>query len=210
VSVAAQWQRFGSQLPDGWTRVEVRLELPDRQAANRAAAELAPAGPYRAAPTVLRFAIARDGTGIGPENASRLLARIDAGTLTVESVASAAPAVAAEPPSLAAAWDAELAELPADWSDAYVELDLTSTDFVEKASVLCIQANPRRVGNRAALRFRAARRAGYGVAPGMARRCLERCDEAAIRGTVTILHVISDSDHVGTQGPVWLLDGQTV
>ncbi len=208
--MAEQWKRIGSELPDGWARVDLRLQLPDRDAANKAAATLGPASPFRAEPTLLRFSIARDGSAVGPENAVRLLSRIPRGTLTVEGVHAAVVPVPVEEPTLVDAWDAAVAGLPADWSDAFLELQLTSTDFVEKASVLCIQANPRRDGTRAALRFRAARRAGYGVAPGMARRCLERCDEADIRGTVSVLRVLSDTDHVGTQGPSWILDGQTI
>jgi len=192
-------------------RVDLHLKLPSRDAADDAAAALAPAGPYRAAPTVIRFAVARDGTALGPENAARLLSRIPRGALTaVESYASTRPVPVATTPPLAVAWDTALAELPADWSDALLELDLDSTDFVEKAAVLCIQANPRRVGDRAALRFRAARKAGYGIAPGMARRCLERCDHAGITGTIKVLRVLSDTDHVHTQGPSWILDGQTI
>jgi hypothetical protein len=111
---------------------------------------------------------------------------------------------------LTASWDAAVAGLPADWSDLQAELQLISTDFVERASVLCVQCNPRRDGRRAALRFRCARRAGYGVSPEMARRCLERCDSENIRGAVVVLRVISGSRHVATQGPVWLAGGKTI
>jgi hypothetical protein len=76
--------------------------------------------------------------------------------------------------------------------------------------VLCIQMNPRRDGKHAAFRFRTARKAGYGVAPEMARRCLERCDGESIRGSVTILRALSDTSLVATQGPVWLLAGKTI
>jgi len=210
VAVAEQWKRIGSELPEGWARVELRLQLPDRAAADRAAATLAPAGPFRAAPTVLAFAIARDGSAVGPENAVRLLSRIPRGTLVLESSQAAAKAAPAPASTLAESWDAAIAGLPADWSDAWVELALTSTDYVERASVLCIQTNPRRDGDRAALRFRAARRSGYGVAAGMARRCLERCDGEGIGGAVSVLRVLCDTDHAGTQGPSWILDGQTV
>jgi hypothetical protein len=103
-----------------------------------------------------------------------------------------------------------LATLPADWSDLVAEVRLTSSDYVERAAVLCIQMNPRRVGDRAAFRFRAAHRAGYGVAPQMARRCLERCDAENIRGSIEVLRVLSDTDLASTQGPVWILDGQTI
>ena len=44
----------------------------------------------------------------------------------------------------------------------------------------------------------------------MARRCFERCDEEAIRGSIAILRVLSDTHLAATQGPVWILDGQTV
>ena len=89
-------------------------------------------------------------------------------------------------------------------------LELLSTDYIERAAVHCIQMNPRRDGKRTALRFRAARRAGYGVWPEMARRCLERCDAEGIRGTVRVLRVLSDTKLVQTQGPVWIMSGQTV
>jgi hypothetical protein len=211
VSVAQQWKRIGSELPEGWVRVDLHLKLANREAANDAAAALAPAGPYRAAPTILRFTVARDGSALGPENATRLLSRIPRGALTaVDSFAAARPVPVETTPPLAVAWDGAVAGLPADWSDAFLEVQLGSTDFVEKAAVLCIQANPRRVGTSAAFRFRAARKAGYGIAPGMARRCFERCDDAGITGTIAVLRVLSDTDHVGTQGPSWILDGQTI
>ena len=61
--------------------------------------------------------------------------------------------------------------------------------------------NPRRDGNRAAFRFRAARHAGYGVSPQMARRCLERCDAEDIRGSIAVLRALSDTQLVGDAGP---------
>jgi hypothetical protein len=210
MTVAEQWKRLGSELPEDWARVELRLELPDHDAANQAAAALAPASPYRVDPRTLQFPVARDGSALGPENAARLLSRIGSGTLTLESSRAAVRPEVVEQTSLVEAWDAAIAGLPADWSDAFGEIELESTDFIEPAAVLCIQMNPRRDGNRAALRFRAARQAGYGVAPGMARRCLERCDEAGFHGTVTILRVLSDTHHVSTQGPVWVVDGLTI
>jgi hypothetical protein len=44
----------------------------------------------------------------------------------------------------------------------------------------------------------------------MVRRCFERCDEEAIRGSVQVLRALSDSHLAATQGPVWLLAGKTV
>ena len=211
VSVAQQWEAIGSNLPADWARAQLRLELRDREAADDAAAMLGPAGPYRAAPTVLLLSVARDGTAPSPDNIVRLLRRVPVGTLSLSGSQVATKITRTrEPTALTASWDAAVTGLPADWSDLHAELELLSTDFVERASVLCIQCNPRRDGRRAALRFRCARTAGYGVSPEMARRCLERCDAENIRGSVSILRVLSGSRHVGTQGPVWLAGGKTI
>jgi hypothetical protein len=211
VTVAEQWKTVGSNLPEGWARATLRLELTDRGAADEAAAMLGPAGPYRAAPTALLFTVARDGTAPSPDSLERLLRRIPAGTLSLSgSQAAEKPAATRAHLPLTASWDAALAGLPADWSDVYAEIQLTSTDFVERAAVLCVQCNPRRDGQRAAFRFRCAREQGYGVSPEMARRCFERCDAEGITGSVSILRVISGSRHVATQGPVWLSAGLTL
>ena len=61
-----------------------------------------------------------------------------------------------------------------------------------------------------AVYVRSARRQGYGAAPEMVARCLTRCDEDGIRGTVHVLRTLSDTQPVYTQGPVWQLDGKTV
>ena len=211
MSVAQQWSAIGSNLPESWQRASLRLELRDRDAADDAAAMLGPAGPYRAEPTVLLFTVARDGSAPSPDNIVRLLRRVPTGTLTL-SGSQAAPQTTATRPvtGLTDAWDTALASLPPDWSDLYAEFQLVSTDYIERAAVLCVQMNPRRDGDRAVLRFRSARQTGYGVAPQMARRCFERCDAEGIHGTVTVLRVLSDTRHVGTQGPVWLSSGQTL
>jgi hypothetical protein len=211
VSVAQQWSSIGSSLPEGWARAQLRLELKDRDAADHAAAMLGPTGAYRAAPTVLLFSVARDGTATSPDNLSRLLRYVPVGTLSLSgSQATAQPAAARAVSTLTAAWDAALAGLPADWSDLFAEVQLTSTDFIERAAVLTIQCNPRRDGQRAAFRFRAARQAGYGVSPEMARRCFERCDEESITGSIVVLRVVSGSRHVATQGPTWIAGGRTL
>jgi hypothetical protein len=214
MSLAGQWKSLGSELPAGWSKAEIRLEVRDQETAARAASLLGPAQPFRPEPTVLRFASARDGSATGPDGVTRLLRRLDdariGGKLTL--VGSQQPPVRPDRvvTSLAESWDLALSSLPPDWSDLHAEIDLLSTDYIERGAVLCIQMNPRRVGNRAALRFRAARRAGYGVSPEMARRCFERCDAEDIRGSVLVLRVLSDTQLVGTQGPVWIVDGATV
>ena len=161
-------------------------------------------------PTVVQFSVARDGSSLGPDQAKKLLGRVPRGTLSLSSQQAAAVPVRRSVVSLVDSWDAAVATLPADWSDLYGEIELDSTDFVEPAAVFCIQMNPRRDGTRAAFNFRAARLAGYGVSPQMARRCLERCDENGIRGSVKVLRVLSDTHLVATQGPVWLSHGKTL
>ena len=213
MSLVGQWRELEIALPDGWVRVSVELEIRDPGVAAQASALLGPAGPYRVG-TTLRFAAARDGSAPGPDGIARLLRRLDderiGGTLTALGSEKSAPRVEREVPSLVESWDTLLAELPEDWSDLFAEVRLLSTDYVEHAAVLCIQMNPRRVGESATFRFRSAHHAGYGVAPTMARRCLERCDEQDIRGSIELLQVLSDTHLVATQGPVWLLDGQTL
>jgi hypothetical protein len=213
MSLVGQWRELEIAFPDGWVRVSVELEIRDPGVAAQASALLGPAGPYRTG-TTLRFSSARDGGAQGPDAIARLLHRLDdagiAGTLTALGSERAGARPEREVTSLVESWDELLAELPDDWSDLVAEMRLQSTDYIEHAAVLCIQMNPRRVGDRAAFRFRAAHHAGYGVAPQMARRCLERCDADNIRGSIAILRVLSDTHLVATQGPVWILDGQTI
>jgi hypothetical protein len=214
MSLAGQWNSLGSELPVGWSTVDLRLELRDREATATAASLLGPAQPFRAEPTALRFSSARDGTALGPDGVLRLLRRLDdariVGTLTLTRSQQAVAPVEREVLQLAESFDRVLAAIPVDWSHLFCEIELLSSDYIEPAAVLCIQMNPRRDGNRSALRFRSARVAGYGVAPEMARRCLERCDAADIRGSVRLLQVVCDQKLVATQGPVWLLGGKTV
>ncbi len=169
MSLAGQWKALGSELPSGWSRAELRLELRDAAAASRAASLLGPAQPFRSAPTTLRFAAAADGSTVSADALSRLLARLDeagiGATLTLVDSKVAAARDEREVALLADSWQEALSGLPSDWSDLLGEIELLSSDYVERASVLCIQMNPRRDGNRTALRFRAARKAGYGVSP---------------------------------------------
>jgi hypothetical protein len=214
VSLVGEWRALQAGLPDGWVQASLQLDVRDPEATSRAAALLGPAAPYRSSPTALRFNTARDGTAQGPDSIARLLRHVDdarvLATLVVlgseKSAARSERAVA----SLVESWDAALAALPRDWSHLVAETRFLSSDYVERAAVLCIQTNPRRIGTQAAFRFRSARRAGYGVAPGMARRCFERCESEGFRGSVVVMRVLSDSHLEATQGPVWILDGQTI
>jgi hypothetical protein len=112
-------------------------------------------------------------------------------------------------PTLAASWDAQLEKLPPDWSDIYAEVELLSSDHLERGALLMAPLNPRRDGGKPAFRFRCARRFGYGASAEMVRRCFERCDAENIRGSTRILRALSDTDPVQTQGPVWHVAGRT-
>ena len=112
--------------------------------------------------------------------------------------------------TLAGTWDESIAVLPADWSDLYAEVELVSSDWLDRAALLMAPVNPARYSDAPGFRFRVARRFGYGAAPEMTRRCLERVDQEQIRGDLRILRVLSDTDPVATQGPVWYLDGRSV
>ena len=214
MSLVGQWSEIERGLPQGWGDARLRLTVSDPKNCDRAAALLGPAQPYRAAPRVLRFFTARRGAGPGPDGIRRLLRRLDAEGIAgdLELVASAAAPAAPEiaHARLADQWQEALERLPSDWSDIYAEVELLSTDYVERAALLTAPLNPRREGGKPALRFRCAHSFGYGAAPEMVRRCLERCDAEAIRGGVRILRVLVGADPVQTQGPVWYVAGRTV
>ena len=214
MSLVDLWRAAENDLPADWRTVDIRLQLLDPETVERALALLGPAQPYRVEPGVFRLSSARDGSAQGPDGIQRLLARLDKeiiiGTLSIADTTTSTVRPEAPTVSLAESWDTALAGLPADWSDLLCEVTFDSTDYIERAAVLCIQINPRREGSGAAMRFRCARVAGYGVAPGMARRCFERCDGEGITGSVSVLRALSDTQHIDTQGPVWQLAGRTV
>ena len=202
----AQWDQL---LEQDWNEARIRVVLEEPERADRAAQLLAPLQPLLAGKTELTFRAHRSDT------VKRLLLRLDAerihGTLELSDAEHAAPPAAETPdPTLRESWEAALATLPSDWSDLLVEVEFTSSDYVEKAALNMVPLNPRRDGNRNALRCRVAHHFGYGAAPEMAARCLSRCDEDGMRGTVRVLRVLSGSRPIGTQGPVWQIDGLTV
>jgi hypothetical protein len=219
VGLVDQWQAIGRYLPEGWNDARLRLTIPDLGDCDRAAGLLAPVNPGRRG-KVISFFTARRGAGPSPAVIRRLLERLDrqgiAGELVLVDVGEAAAedeplAVAAvEARPFVPAWDAELAALPGDWSDLYAEIELVSTDYLDRAALLLAPVNPARYGGKPGFRFRAARRFGYGASPEMARRCLQRLDEEGIRGAVRVLHALSDTRPVQTQGPVWHVGGRSV
>jgi len=210
-----QWRLIEENLEAGWDEARLSFAVEDPGSVAEAAAVLAPLGPGRAG-TELRLHVRRSGGG--PEKLRNLLGRLDRkrvwGTMTlVDAQVDTRVAPGAEPvqpaSSLAVAWDDALGTLPPDWSDLLCELELDSTDYLARAALLGAPLNPTRNPEAIALRFRAGKQ-GYGASPGMVRRCLERMDAEGITGRVTVLHGLSETENVGTQGPVWRIAGRSV
>jgi hypothetical protein len=208
-----QFNEIERGLADDWAELRLELTLADEAKADRAAALLGPANPGRFGRKI-RFAASRRGPGIAPEAVRRLLGRLEDegidGELKGLGVQKAPPEELRRKATLREQWERALAGVPPDWSDLYAEVRLDSTDYVERAALLLAPVNPARYGGAAGLRFRSAHHFGYGVSPEMAARCLERCDNDGLTGEVEVLRVLSDTHPVGTQGPVWLVEGRVV
>ena len=213
VSLVEQWRAIQRSLPDGWGDARLRLTVGDAGDCDRAAALLGPANPGRHG-KVVSFHAAKRGAGPSPELVRRLLARLDAegvaGNLELVGTTEARAAAPVEQQTFVSAWCAQLAALPDDWSDLYAEVELFSSDYLERGALLLAPLNPARFGGELRFRFRVACSFGYGASPEMARRCLERLDEEGIRGRVRVLHALSDTRPVQTQGPVWYVGGRLV
>jgi hypothetical protein len=213
VKLADGFSALERSLPENWGEAQFVLTVADDARCDRAAALLGPANPGRRGKSI-RFTAARRGRAPSPDVIRRLLRRLDnegiTGELEVARVDQAPPAELRVRPSLRRAWEQKLEALPPDWTDLYAEVRLDSTDYVERAALLLAPTNPSRYGGPTGLRFRCARRFGYGVSPEMATRCLTRCEEGGITGTVEILRVLSDTYPVATQGPVWYVGGRSV
>jgi len=215
VALVDQWRRIERELPEDWGVARLRVAFADEREAARAASLLGPINPGRRGNAV-RIEAARRASGPSPDAVARLLARVDreriGGELELVGAERPEPTQPAATPraSLADSWDDAVAGFPPDWSDVYAELEIVSTDWLDRTALLLAPANPARAGAGPAFRFRIARRFGYGVSAEMFHRCLERVDEARIRGALRILRVLSDTEPVATQGPVWYVEGRSV
>jgi hypothetical protein len=222
VALAERFDEILRGLPRGWSLAHLGLTLDEPEEADRAALILAPATPGRTGGS-FQFYVhgGREGLAPTPEIVRRVLGRLDdegiKGRLKVvsqESAPSAAPVQRREREArhrtLSAQWDELLQRLPPDWSDLYAEIELDSSDFLDRGALLLAPVNPALFGGPFTFRFRCARVQGYGVAPEMARRCLERLDAERITGTLRALRVLSETQHVATQGPVWYVGGKSV
>lgn len=213
MGLVEQWTDIEQGLDPKWRDARLDLLVDDESSVGRVAALLGPAGPGRIGRAV-RFTTARGGTMVGPEAVRRMLKRIDdeciGGTLALVSSGEASPAPVIARASLAAEWDAAIAMLPSDWSDLLCELELTSSDHIERSALLISPLNPIQGTGRPGFRFRCSHSFGYGASSGMVRRCLARLDEERIPGEVRVLRAMSDTHPVGTQGPVWRIGERAV
>jgi len=209
---AEQWALLERNLGSEWA--EARLAFAPEGSTADAAAILAPLGPGRVEGE-LRLHVTRAGSD--PERLRNLLERLDRrrvwGTLSLIDATQVRPAevhAATRPASLASAWDAAVEKLAPGWSDLLCELELDSSDHLPRAALLGAPMNPTRNPDAIALRFRVSGKQGYGVSPGMARRCFERMDADEITGRISVLGELSDTENAVTQGPVWRVAGRSV
>lgn len=207
-------------LPRGWERARIELSVEEDDEADSAAVILGPATPGRLG-TAFTLYVHDGSRGLAPtpELVRRVLARLDTEGIRARirlvghqeaAEAPVPPEAAARGESLAESWNALVRRLPPDWSDLYAEVELDSSDYLERGALLLAPVNPARNGGPTTFRFRCASRSGYGVAAGMARRALERLDAEGITGEVRALRVLSDTSSAFTQGPVWRVDGRSV
>ena len=213
VPLVDQFRHIEEELPKDWSDARLELTVAEPARGARATALLGATGAGRSGNTI-RFYTAQRGAGIGPEGVRRLLRKVDEEGIRgkLELLAAGEPTVV--PPThrrtLVESWDTAVAALPSDWSELYSELELTSTDYLERAALLTAPLNPSRFGETPGFRFRVASHTGYGAAPEMVRRCLQRLDDDGIRGEIRVLRILSASNHVATQGPVWYVGGRAV
>jgi hypothetical protein len=208
VRLADQFRELESQLPADWADARLVLVVDDAARSERAAALLAPLGPGKVGNRI-QLTVPRRGGNV--ERVRRLLKRIDRdrirGRLELvtysAAVAEPAPEARASWPPLEETWLSAVAALPEDWSDLYAEVELASSDFLDPGALRLSPLNPSRPDRGLAFRFRVARSFGYGASSEMARRCMARLDEDAIKGRLAILWALSDTKAVATQGPVW-------
>jgi hypothetical protein len=209
VTLAEQWREILAQLPSDWSSVQASLTVAEDERADRAALMLGPLSPGRTgstfrltvqrAPDPLRVFKVLDREGIR--------GRLDL-LGTGETARPRERAERARP--LAEQWDELVGGLPPDWSDVHAEVELDSSDYLQRGALLLAPVNPAHHGGPTTFRFRCARVSGYGTAPSMTRRALARLDEEGITGRVRILRALSATSHVATQGPVWRVGGRSV
>ena len=140
MSLVGQWRSLADGLPEGWRDAPAcGSSCGTRESADRAAALLGPAQPFRAEPDTLRFDTARDGSATGPDGVTRLLARLDdariGGTLDARELRAGrrrAPPRRRDDCSPTPGTPRSRG-CPSDWSDLLGELDAASPPTTSSA-----------------------------------------------------------------------------
>ena len=197
------------ELPTGWTELALVLRPND---VPRAATLLGSLSPGVAGDELhLRVASAGDA---GPGAIRRLLGRLDAqgiaGTLELVRTEEAPAATGPTMYRSRRPGTSSRQACPRTGATPCCLVELRSSDELDPAALALAPVNPSRHGKTLGFRFRVARRFGYGAAPGMARRCLERVDEAGIPGRLRLLEAFSDTKPVLTQGPTFVISDRAV
>lgn len=215
-----QWHAMEADFPTDWEDVRLTLTAEQPTDLSRAAQVLGSINVGRVGYTLV-FQVESGAGPQGKHTALRLFERLDRDRIwchieqsKVQAPAVPTPADAVEElrrsESVAATWDHALAPLPSDWTDLLCELAIESSTLLDRAALLCAPLNPARSGSRLVFTFRCSGRSGFGASPSMTRRCFERLDNEGIVGSASVLRVLSDTDNVDTQGPVWLVGGKTL
>ncbi len=211
VKLVDQWAALERRLPIDWETISLRLHTEQPDEIGEAARILGPMNVGRVGDQ-LALTVRRAGGASGPEAARRLFGRLDQARIwcllqqedvAVQEPGGTTPPAVREAAPVAEAWDDALSELPSGWSDLLCFLEIHSSVLLARAALLCAPVNPTRDRHAVGFTFRCASSEGYGVSPEMARRCFERLDAEGIEGAVSVLRVVSDTDNVATQGPVW-------
>jgi len=210
-----QWRAIQDGLPENWSEVRVTLTTEQLSDLPRAAQVLGAINAGRIG-QALTFEVQRSGAN-STQKAAHLFQRLDdertwceIAIADVGVLEAPAAATVREVKPVAETWDSALGELPHDWTDLLCEIEIYSSALLDRTALLCAPINPTRAGSRTAFTFRCSQGAGYGVSATMARRCFERVDGDGIEGVTRVLRVLSDTDVVYTQGPVWLVGGKTL
>jgi len=215
-----QWHTMEATLPADWEDVRLTLTVEHPSDLPRAAQVLGSINVGRVGDT-LAFYVRRSAGPEGKQTVLRLFERLDRERVWCHLEQAAVHTAVAAPPSdvvesglatgsVAETWDRALAPLPSDWTDLLCELEIESSTLLPRAALLCAPINPARSGSRLVFTFRCSGRSGYGASPSMTRRCFERLDSEGIVGSATVVRVLSDTNNVDTQGPVWLVGGKTL
>ena len=215
-----QWHAMEADFPADWEDVRLTLTAEQQSDLPRAAQVLGSINVGRVGDALV-FHVRSSAGPQGKQTALRLFERLDRDRVWCHLEPSAVqvpvaasgvePGDASRPSaSVAESWDRALDPLPSDWTDLLCELEIESSTLLPRAALLCAPLNPARSGSRLVFTFRCSGRSGYGASPSMTRRCFERLDGEGIVGSASVLRVLSDTDNVDTQGPVWLVGGKTL